>query len=516
MTNADQSSLSGSDGQTIGSHIRVPIKSRSPSPSYAFTATLSVFAAAILTHYANAKSLNRRGALYTLRCPDIPQKGISLPSIHARLSQLLPSRNSDPRTNKSWAKDVIRITFQGLGSSPESNIAPTPALLTEAPAPDAPETVQSEHPLILTPKSLPSQDLAVVVTEARMSVPLPKSLVNINEQVERDIAFHPDTGAFAFRLKTLVGESVVPALIERVTRVERLVEYVQILQSYKPGLSCDSLSLGMISFSYTTEALATHGLTNGVVQQYKARIDFGNIDQIALLLDHDDPHLRILDLLNQILNSSQGFRGIAKLLPITAPALRGLGDVQKLWSGLSQVGECFVLVRATEQYVIRYAIRHAEVEGAVVNRQFNFSLKLQDRKGEPFWHLQRSDSIDRGGDDLETELQRVWNAVNEKWLGMRTSGVARPSGIEALLLAVNDAVTIVASNTSPAAKPSQANSTVSSQQAQLTGTTKQSQRPPISNQQQRPLGNVKQQLNGQRPNPTQGKNGQPREVVILD
>jgi len=485
--------------------------------------TLNVFVAAILTNYANAKTLYRRRALHAMQIAEKPRKGISLPNVYARLSQLLPSKNAVLRTGEPWAQDVIRITFQGLESSQEStqSLESTPSLTLSNSEEKARNSSQQHSNLSVKPQ-LP-QDLAVVMTEAKILVPLPKSVVTINEQVDRDIAFHADSGAFAFRLRTQVGETVIPALVERIIRVERLVEYVQVLQTYEPQLACESVTLGMISFTYTArqpaaQASADKGSTS---EKYSAKIDFNNVDKIVLVLTRGDPHLRILDLLNQILNSPQGFMGVAKLLPVTAPALRGLSKIQTTWSKSSNLGECFTLVRAAEWYVIRYVMKQAPsgTEALSSPRQFNFTLKLQDRKGDPFWHLQRVDTLDRDGDDLEKDLQKIWNAVGEKWLGMRLSGVARPADIEALLSAVDDVVRVVASKPMPPTLP--ANSTIEppSQQAQPGGVSKQPLRPPIPNQQQRPMGNTKQQINNQRvvPNQNQGKtNGQAREVVILD
>ena len=61
--------------------------------------------------------------------------------------------------------------------------------------------------------------------------PPPKALKMIKENIDRDIAFHQRSGAFALRLRSRVGESIVSSLIERVVRIERLVNFIQILQA---------------------------------------------------------------------------------------------------------------------------------------------------------------------------------------------------------------------------------------------------------------------------------------------
>lgn len=512
-------SVESPQGRAIGSHICIPINSISPTPSYAFMSTLNVFVAAILSNYANTKALHLLQAFHAVQIADKPQKGVVLPSVYARLSQLLPSKNVVSRTGKPWAKDVIRITFQGLET-----------LYSQTTLTDSPESAQSIKtdsqasdvipPQVSLQKPQPPQSVAVIVTEAKMMVPLPKSVITINDQIDRDIAFHADSGCFAFRLRSRVGEAVIPDLVERVTRVERLVDYVQVLQSHEPYLKCEAVTLGKISFSYAMRIDMDVSTPDRLKsdQRLNASIDFSNVEKIILVLDVGDPHLRILDLLNQTLNSSQGFTGVAKLLPVTLPALRGLDALQATWKDLSNLGECFVLVRAAECYIIRYIINHSQAtpDQPPRSRKFNFVLKLQDRKGSPFWHVRRADTVEGGKDALDNALQSVWNAKGEKWLGMRLSGVASPLAIEGLLSAVDDVVRSVALNPVESSPP---NTTATLPPSQGSGGVggKPQQRPPSMNQQRQQGAQSKQNNQRQISGNNQGK-GNPlaREVVVLD
>lgn len=504
------SSIDSPQGRKVASQILIPIKSISPVPSYAFMSTINVFVTAILSSYANTRAFHQLRASYISRSGDKPRKGIVLPSIYARLSQLLPSKNKDPRTGKSWAKDIVRITFQGL--EPLSPEKPVSTGNGESEQPD-------EHSL---PVRLgPPQYLAVHVVEARMASPLSNSLTTLNEKVDRDIAFHASTGAFAFKLRSRVGEPIVTALIERAVRVERLVDYVQVLKTHEPQLKCESVTLGKISFTYAMKNAAETGndISERHSQRYAATINFGTVDKIKLILSKNDPHIRVLDLLTRTLNSSQGFSGIAKLLPVTLPALRGLDTIQSTWSTLSALGECFVLVRAAEWYLIRYIVSQPQTgEGsAPQQRTFNFELSLKHRKGKPYWHLKRVDQRVRDGDDLDNALQRVWDAQGKKWLGMRLSGVADPFGIEDLISEVDDVVRSVSSNPR---KPSIASGDEPPAASESTAPSvpKPTQRAPSQSQQQRPQMNQRPQ-GAQRPmaNANQNRNNaQAREVVILD
>lgn len=509
----------------ILNHIAIPIKSISPVPSYSFMSMLTVFAAGILTNFANTKTLYRQGALSALKTPNTFQKGLVLPDVYARLSQLLPSKNIVQRTSKAWAHDIIRISFQGLEIVTQATAtAKESQVLSEAQTEN--ELAMSFQHAATHTVDQPPKTLSVVVTEAKMTVPLPQTITNVNEQIDCDIAFHAKSGAFAFRLRTQVGETIVPALVERVVQVERLVDYVQVLQSYQPQLQCKSVTLGMINFQYTMQQDISSSSTSSessesVARNYQAKIDFGNVDRIQLILDKGNPHLRIVDDLNQILNSPQGFAGVAKLLPVTAPALRGLDSLQLRWSKLLAMGECFVMVRAVDWYVFRYMIHRSEEQtgSSGASLSINFSLKLQHRRGEPFWHLQRVDVSDGGSDIFEKALQEVWNAIGKRWLGMRLSAVARPMAIEELLETVDEVVRTVGPELASSLGQADQSAQIPPQGIVPGSDTKTLSKLASPQQPQRPVANTKLPVNNQRPqtNQNQGRgNIQQRDVVVLD
>lgn len=454
--------------------------------------TLNVFAAALLSGFSNSQKLHSQRVSPVLRTSQMPSKGITLPSIYARLSEMLPSQNVSPRTRKPWAKDIVRITFQGLEVKSQS-----PQLAQQGTS--SPQQI------------LPAEDSTLVVTEARMVVPLSTSMTGLNELVDRDIAWHAPSGSIAFKIKSRVGESIIQPLIERAVRVERLVDYVQVLQTHHKTLECESISLGKISFSYATQPLEAD--LSSSAQKYLAEIDFGMANDIKLdLKTEGDPLVRIVDFFTMILNdSAHGFNAVARFMPLTLPLLRGLDAMETSWVDLSEDEErcCYILARAVDWYFIRFDFTQPSVAGSGSPpplRKVTFEVKLKPRKGDPYWYIQRTDNQDAAApDDLDLALKSVWNTTSGEWLGMRLSAIASPLAVESLLAKLNSVVRDVAS--SPVSVPAAAPSAVAPNPIPVIA--KVPSRPQSTNQ-QRQQGNQRQLSNQ-----NQGRMN-PNKVIEID
>lgn len=357
-----------------------------------------------------------------------------LPSIYLKLSELLPSKNRLKRTGKPWAKDIVKLSFQGLESSPVEALQTPPSknqqvLPPSTPGPNAVDSV----------KKLTEEDSFVILTEARIIVPIPSSLSILKERLDEDIAFHAESGTFAFRLRSTVGESIIPALVERAARIERLVEFVEVLHKHEKTLRCESISLGKIVLSYGSLARTTLEATNGngaEPLQYKGIVDFGvAANTMTLSFERGNPHLLIADRLAKVLNEEQGLDGVAHLLPLTLPTLRGLDAIQEAWTPLSDKGEVLVFVRAADWYHVVYNLflTPAQTSLQPSPRKITFDLKLQHRKGEPWWFIRRVDHRDKQGDDIDVLLKPIWNSSGDGYRGMRLNAVAQPKGVEELL-----------------------------------------------------------------------------------
>ncbi|CZT05327.1 related to RNA polymerase II mediator complex protein pmc1 [Rhynchosporium agropyri] len=491
--------------------VKLPIKAHSPKPTYSFLSTLNIFAAGVASHYSNMKTLHAKHVHHMLG-KGRASKGLTLPSIFAKFSELIPSKNRLPRTGKPWAKDIIRISFQGVEMAQQDSLdianLDSPEKTPGYPSPNMPPA--SEYSVA---------ERSVLITEAHMLVPLPQALLNINEQVDKDIVFNAQNGTFAIRLHSRVGESVIPALVERLVRVERLVEFVQVLDRYEKSLTCETVSLGRIVFTYRNNPAhdsidaADIGFMSDL---YRATIDFSAADNVmALLLERGNPHLRISDILSRILNGSEGLDGIATFLPLTLPVLRGFDAIEKAWDSddLSGLGEVFINVRASDSYLIRYILMDPSptAKAHSMSRKVTLEVKLRQRKGVPWWYVRRSDdpARNKGEDALDQDFKILWKSSGPGWQGMSVSGVAQGAGAEILLVKIDEVVRAFALS---------GKSLDSIAQAPIPGPQKQA--PVLNGRQQQ-----QQQQRQQQPFPnmnqnqiqTQGRNNAlKREVVEID
>jgi len=367
-----------------------------------------------------------------------------VPSIYIRLSNLLPSGNKSSRTGKPWAKDTILLAFQGLETATPEDKAEAPEAVPPTPQLQAPNTPVVPQPpaggSVLPPIQ---EESTVMITEARMVVPVPAALSILKEKVDQEIAFHSQTGTFAFRLRSKVGEDVIPSLIERINRVEKLVDFVEVLHKHENSLKCESISLGKIVFTYGSSSANAMDIDG--VKTYRAIVDFGAADNsMTLVFDEGNPHLRIADNLTRVLNQNQGLDGVATLLPLTLPALRGLDAIEAAWSPLSETGEALIFVRAVEWYIIRYNLTtlSPDADSLPTIRKVIFDIKLQQRRGEPWWYIRRINPTpnDKEGDDIDAALKPLWNDSGDGWRGMRVSAVAQPHGAEGLLSKLDEVI----------------------------------------------------------------------------
>jgi mediator of RNA polymerase II transcription subunit 14 len=436
-------------------------------------------------------------------------KSVSLPSIYVRLSELLVSKGKSARTGKEWAKDVVRLTFQGLELLPPTSE-------------DAIATIPENQALgDMIPRRPTPQEIAVMVTEARMNVPQPNEpniLVNINEKVDKDIAFDPESGSFAFRLRSRVGESVIPDLVERLVRVERLVEFIQVLQKHEKSLKCETVSLGKIVFTYGSVAASSGSDAMDLditSHAYTATVDFSAIENsMTLVLERDNPHLRIADYLAKVLNGPEGLDGVASLLPLTLPVLRGLDAIENAWTPAPDTdkGEVFINVRAVDWYMVRYNLKQQSPtpESPQKIRKIMFEVRLRHRRGDPWWYIKRSDTVSRNNketDDIDEALKLVWSAEGPGWRGMRVSGVAQISGVEELLGKLDEVIRNLPapSGDAPAAAPAAVPASAAAPLKQA-----RPQAPPQQQRQQQPTPNQSQSQSQGRGNPVK------REIVEID
>ncbi|RDW78063.1 hypothetical protein BP5796_05915 [Coleophoma crateriformis] len=538
-------------GTKVERAIEMPVKgSWASEPTFGFLSSLHIFSAALISQYTNLKALHERRIRYSLQ-ESSKALPVRVPAIFMRLSELLPPRGS---RRKPWARDVVKLVFQGLEvRSGETKVAATP---TQNPSDNAlplSSAINGVSPSSQKPTSTAHGDSAVMITEARMIIPPAGNLSVLKERVDRDIAFHAESGAFAFRLRSEIGESVVPHLIQRVSQVERLVNFAEVVHKHEKFIHSQSISLGKIVFRYDN-AQDKDMMDLDSSSRYKAIVDFSSVESaMTLSLEAKNPHIRILDNLTKILNSPEGLNGVATILPLTLPALHAVDNIETAWEDLSERGEVLILVRSTDWYIVRYNLFPADGK----SRKIVLDVKLMTRRGEPWWYVRRTDHREKEGDDIDEKLKVVWNGSGAGWNGMRLSAVAEPSGVEECLGKVDEVIrkTLIQDQI-PQAKPlaapiaqmqpqaqmqpraqmqPQAQMQPAPQmmpQAQMGQTQMQRQQQHQKLQQQRQLAtpnssqsqgrvtpNNSQNSQGRNPsnqNPNQARRQQPREIVEID
>ncbi|KUJ24036.1 MED14-domain-containing protein [Mollisia scopiformis] len=426
----------------IGPFLKVQIKTVSPTINYMFLTALNIYTGGLLSYYANLKTLHAKRVRQMLR-QGPPSRSLTLPVIFVKISELLRDSPTMMNSKAFWAKkDVIKLTYKGVEVH-----APSPNDINALSQTSITATQSSNATLIRRPTIM--EEKAVLVTEARMIVPLPKNLAILNEKVDPDIAFHPTTGSFALRLYSKIGESVIPELIERITGIGRLVQFVDVLQKHEKTLKCESVSLGKIVFKYG-QASSTQSDPSPATRpslQYSATVDFSTGENtMTLILEKANPHLRIKNFLTNVLNSAEGLNGVATLLTLTLPLLRGLTAIEEAWndSALYEKGEAFVTARATDWYNIRYNLRQPAAQNQTTPprlRRVLFDLRLRQRRGEPWWHLHRTDNLRlKDWDNLDTALKPLWTTSGPGWRAMMSSAAGQGNGIEELLAKMDDVV----------------------------------------------------------------------------
>jgi len=450
-------------GLKITSHLQIPLGTTSLDHTYAFLSGLHLFAAALVSYYSNLRVLHDRRAMYMLQNgpPKANPSIMKLPAVFVKLSDILPSKNKAPRTGKAWAKDMLKLSFQGLENSSKmsSSVKRQSGGPPEPPPVSGVATSRVDSEL---KRSEEADEKAVVIAEACLIKPMPSSLDLVKQRVDKDIAFHPKSGGFAFRLHAKVGEPAILPLVERLQRVEQLVDFVEVVKKHEKTLHCESVSLGQVIFSYgsaSSSASSAHPDAMAIdsqISRHRATIDFSGANApMTMNLEPGNPQIRILDHLTKTLNSPLGLNGVATLLPLTLPLMAAFEAIEDAWTPLADRGDAIIFNRAVDWHILRYNLTPDSQEQQA--RKVMFQIRLQHRRGQPWWCVRREKEPSRGeqkstnlADDIDTALKAVWedNPEGEEWRGMQSSGIARIEGVEELVRRVDDVVRSIAVITS--------------------------------------------------------------------
>lgn len=382
-----------SGGHTIRIANKLPattIRAHTVDTSFAHLALIECTAVGMISQYLNIRQLTMNGVPHRLEPPTSAGPGLQSSSLHIYLppSKASTALQLPSRINEPWRDAIVSLDCRGIDPPTSSGI----------------------H-----------------IATSRMQ----KAISNIKEltsNLSSTIAFHPEGGAFAFRLTTPVGTTTIPLLLHRISTIERLIQFLTIIRHHK--LPCNILSLTRLSFTYSSQP------------KMSAIIDFAPDNAMRLSLDAASPHLRIQDALTSILRSPEG--GLAQVLvhlKITSPLLWQLSTIEA--SHGSDTDSVDVLPRSAEWYELRYH-----------NPKGRIDILLRNRQDAVRWYIRHlpSPKDEAKNTALETGMKELLAAKGKGWEGLRTGIAATVSGIGELLQKI-DMIFQVAKTTNPSSAP---------------------------------------------------------------
>ena len=338
------------------------------TPTYALLRKIESFGAGMISQNVDTRYLRKTNVRHILRPSTNQTTVIQMPELFFKLGpNYTPSSlRSPPSTVVHWAHQVIKLNYEGLDATSHS---------------------------------------AIHLASASTPTPIPH-IKRLSAAILKEIAFHPTTGAFVFRLSTRVGQPTIPPLLTRLKAIERLISSISIL--YAQHLHPTALSLTHIDFSYS--------------ESYAATLHFPTATTSHLTFPVSNPHLRIQDFLTLTLNASQtGLQQATTLLLTTLPLLRALDIIE---TAHSISGNPVILARSAEWYQLRYE-----------SPKGRFDIRLRMRRDELVWHVRDLEA--RDGKEVEG-MKDVSEGRGEGWRGVTGGVLAESEGVENLVKRIDE------------------------------------------------------------------------------
>ena len=362
-------------------------------PSFASLAHIERASVGMISQYLNTRQLTMNGIPHRIEPSTSAGPGLRLSSLHIRFPPPKPSAalKTPSPMDVPWRSDIVSLDYRGIDSPTSSGI----------------------H-----------------VAAARMQKAI-SDIKDLTSDLSSTIAFHPQSGAFAFRLVTPVGTTTIPLLLHRISTIERLIQFFTIIRHRR--LPCNIISLTRLGFTYSSNPTL------------KAVIDFAPDRAMRLSFDTSNPHLRIQDALTSILRSPGG--GLAQVLihlRTTSPLLRQLSAIEAAHENDADPVE--VLPRSAEWYELRYH-----------NPRGRIDVVLRNRQDEVQWYIRHlpGSKDEAKNTALESGMKELLGEKGEGWQGLRTGIAASVQGVEEVLKRL-DLVFRIARNTNPTKVPENA------------------------------------------------------------
>ena len=353
------------------------------NPTYSVLSGVESVAAAIIAQYVDCRQLANLGINYTQYRSAELRGQVEAPDLCLNLQQRghrdEHEKAKSRRINLNWCHDIIKSSFQGLSHS---------------------------------------RDCAISVVSGRLHTPI-ANIDKLTRTMDPSLAFHPTSGLFVFRLSTPVGQSSIPALVERLNRIEHLVQLLGIIK--RQNLQCEAVSLSEITFTYVFDPISG---------PLTATISFASDAPMNISFGQSNPHLRIQDFLARLLNTSLGFEYVILVLRHTLSLVRALATIE---SNERLPGSAVhVLPRSETWYRVRYE-----------KPLLSYEVRLRQRHNQALWF---SVAVEEDHNNFivagANAAVQAWSSLCQEkgpgWQGMKGGIKAELEGINNLVLRIDE------------------------------------------------------------------------------
>lgn len=364
-------------GPSIRAAFRLPMNEPGPV-SKALSALdltqIECSAAGLISQFADSRQLATQNFAHRLvrHLPktsqsELPTLYVQFPDQHAQRFQKSPEPSTIP-----WKSQTIRISF--IGVEPSKSL--------------------TKHFVVAQRGSatLHSQKLESVIGDS--------------------VKFHPNSGAFAFCVTTKVGQSTIPAVLDRLARVQRIMDYTSTLQAFR--LKGQNLSLDHLEFTYAAES-----------ENCRVNISFTSYLPPRFSLNLGNPHLRIQDQLNTLFRQTNGLDRIIRFLRLSLPLMRAFVAIEAAHT----TDTVIILPRSADWYQVRYQ-----------DPPGRFDLRLRRRREKLMWFVQQvsSEKGEKQDKRIHDQLNSIIKGRGKGWLGVNPGIAATLKGVEVLLKRIDD------------------------------------------------------------------------------
>ena len=383
---SQKADLTAASREPIKIAFKVSVASQSSlvlSPTYSLLSDIESVSAAMIAQYVDCRQLASLGIQYTQhKCAELG-KQLQVPDLCLNLRQ--KDRQDEPemakkrRINLEWCHDIIKSSFWGLSRS---------------------------------------RDCAISIVSGQLHKPI-ANIGKLTKTMDSSLAFHPTSGLFVFRLNTPVGQSSIPALVERLNRIEHLVRFLGVTK--RQNLHCDAVSLSNITFTYGFDSISG---------PLVATISFANDAPMNISFGHSNPHLRIQDFLARLLNTKLGFEYVVLVLRHTLSLVRALATIESLDRLAGSA--VHVLPRSETWYRVRYE-----------KPLLSYEVRLRQRHNQALWF---SVAVEEDHNNFNipsaNAAVQAWSKLCEEkgsgWQGMQGGIKAELDGIDKLVLRIDE------------------------------------------------------------------------------